>query len=259
VPGPAVAVHHLVEGPVDGPVVVLSHSIGTDHRVWDAQVAPLVAAGLRVVRYDHRGHGASPTPPGPYAIGDLGADVLALLDTLEVASASVVGISLGGMVALWLGAHAPGRVDRLVACCTSARIDPPDLWLERAAIARRDGMAALVDSILPRWVTPAFAEAHPEAMARLREVVERTPGEGYAGCAEAIAAMDQTADLRRIRAPTLVVGGGQDVATPAAEHSAPIAAAIPGARLEILDAAPHLASVERPDEVTRVVLEHLRA
>jgi 3-oxoadipate enol-lactonase len=180
---------------VDGPVVVLSHSIGTDHRVWDAQVAPLVAAGLRVVRYDHRGHGASPTPPGPYAIGDLGADVLALLDTLEVASASVVGISLGGMVALWLGAHAPGRVDRLVACCTSARIDPPDLWLERAAIARRDGMAALVDSILPRWVTPAFAEAHPEAMARLREVVERTPGEGYAGCAEAIAAMDQTADL----------------------------------------------------------------
>jgi 3-oxoadipate enol-lactonase len=244
---------------VDGPVVVLSHSIGTDHRVWDAQVAPLVAAGLRVVRYDHRGHGASPTPPGPYAIGDLGADVLALLDTLEVASASVVGISLGGMVALWLGAHAPGRVDRLVACCTSARIDPPDLWLERAAIARRDGMAALVDSILPRWVTPAFAEAHPEAMARLREVVERTPGEGYAGCAEAIAAMDQTADLRRIRAPTLVVGGGQDVATPAAEHSAPIAAAIPGARLEILDAAPHLASVERPDEVTRVVLEHLRA
>jgi 3-oxoadipate enol-lactonase len=244
---------------VDGPVVVLSHSIGTDHRVWDAQVAPLVAAGLRVVRYDHRGHGASPTPPGPYAIGDLGADVLALLDTLEVASASVVGISLGGMVALWLGAHAPGRVDRLVACCTSARIDPPDLWLERAAIARRDGMAALVDSILPRWVTPAFAEAHPEAMARLREVVERTPGEGYAGCAEAIAAMDQTADLRRIRAPTRVVGGGQDVATPAAEHSAPIAAAIPGARLEILDAAPHLASVERPDEVTRVVLEHLRA
>ncbi|MEA2250697.1 MAG: 3-oxoadipate enol-lactonase [Solirubrobacteraceae bacterium] len=244
---------------MDGPVVVLSHSIGTDHRVWDAQVAPLVAAGLRVVRYDHRGHGASPTPPGPYAIGDLGADVLALLDTLEVASASVVGISLGGMVALWLGAHAPGRVDRLVACCTSARIDPPDLWLERAAIARRDGMAALVDSILPRWVTPAFAEAHPEAMARLREVVERTPGEGYAGCAEAIAAMDQTADLRRIRAPTLVVGGGQDVATPAAEHSAPIAAAIPGARLEILDAAPHLASVERPDEVTRVVLEHLRA
>jgi 3-oxoadipate enol-lactonase len=244
---------------VDGPVVVLSHSIGTDHRVWDAQVAPLVAAGLRVVRYDHRGHGASPTPPGPYAIGDLGADVLALLDTLEVASASVVGISLGGMVALWLGAHAPGRVDRLVACCTSARIDPPDLWLERAAIARRDGMAALVDSILPRWVTPAFAEAHPEAMARLRDVVERTPGEGYAGCAEAIAAMDQTADLRRIRAPTLVVGGGQDVATPAAEHSAPIAAAIPGARLEILDAAPHLASVERPDEVTRVVLEHLRA
>jgi 3-oxoadipate enol-lactonase len=244
---------------VDAPVVVLSHSIGTDHRVWDAQVAPLVAAGLRVVRYDHRGHGASPTPPGPYAIGDLGADVLALLDTLEVASASVVGISLGGMVALWLGAHAPGRVDRLVACCTSARSDPPDLWLERAAIARRDGMAALVDSILPRWVTPAFAEAHPEAMARLREVVERTPGEGYAGCAEAIAAMDQTADLRRIRAPTLVVGGGQDVATPAAEHSAPIAAAIPGARLEILDAAPHLASVERPDEVTRVVLEHLRA
>ncbi|MEA2277728.1 MAG: 3-oxoadipate enol-lactonase [Solirubrobacteraceae bacterium] len=244
---------------MDGPVVVLSHSIGTDHRVWDAQVAPLVAAGLRVVRYDHRGHGASPTPPGPYAIGDLGADVLALLDTLEVASASVVGISLGGMVALWLGAHAPGRVDRLVACCTSARIDPPDLWLERAAIARRDGMAALVDSILPRWVTPAFAEAHPEAMARLRDVVERTPGEGYAGCAEAIAAMDQTADLRRIRAPTLVVGGGQDVATPAAEHSAPIAAAIPGARLEILDAAPHLASVERPDEVTRVVLEHLRA
>ncbi|MEA2256133.1 MAG: 3-oxoadipate enol-lactonase [Solirubrobacteraceae bacterium] len=257
--GPGIAVHHLVEGPADGPVVVLAHSIGTDHRVWDAQVAPLVGAGLRVVRYDHRGHGASPAPPGPYAIADLGADVLALLDALDVEAASVVGISLGGMVALWLGVHAPARVDRLVACCTSARIDPPDLWVQRAAIARRDGMDALVDSILPRWVTPAFAQGHPEAMARLRAMVRATPGEGYAGCAEAIAAMDQTADLGRIRAPTLVVGGGQDVATPPAEHSAPIAAAIPGARLEVVDAAPHLASVERPDDVTRLVLEHLGA
>jgi 3-oxoadipate enol-lactonase len=259
VPGSAVAVHHVVDGPADGPVVVLAHSIGTDHRVWDAQVAPLVAGGLRVVRYDHRGHGASPTPPGPYAIADLGADAVALLDRLGVGSASVVGISLGGMVALWLGAHAPERVDRLVACATSARISPPDLWIERAAIARRDGMAALVDSVLPRWVTPAFAQEHPETMARLRATVERTPAEGYAGCAEAIAAMDQTADLGRIGAPTLVVGGGRDVATPPDQHSAPIAAAIPGARLEVIDAAPHLASVERPDEVTRLVLEHLRA
>jgi 3-oxoadipate enol-lactonase len=258
VPGSAVAVHAVAEGPPDGPVVLLAHSAGADHRVWDAQVGPLAAAGLRVVRYDHRGHGASPTPPGPYAIADLGADALALLDALGAASASIVGLSLGAMVALWLGAHAPDRVERIVACCTSARVDP-QLWLERARIARGEGMDALAEPVVARWLTPAFARERPDVLARLRDGVRRTPGEGYAGCADAIAAMDLRPDLGRIRAPTLVVAGGEDVPMPPAEHAAPIAAAVPGARLEVLDGAPHLAPVQCPDAVTRLVAEHLLA
>jgi 3-oxoadipate enol-lactonase len=251
-----VEVHHVADGPADGPVVLLAHSVGTSLALWDAQVAPLADAG-RVVRYDHRGHGASPAPPGPYTIADLGADALALLDRLGVERASFVGISLGGMVALWLGAYAPERIDRLAPCFTSAHMSPPDLWIERATIARREGMAAMTDSVVARWLTPGFAAAHPEVVERLRTIFEATDPEGYAGSAEAIAGMDQRADLGRIVAPTLVVAGAEDIAAPPEEHARPIAEAIPGARLAIIDGAPHLGSLERPDELTALLVGHL--
>jgi 3-oxoadipate enol-lactonase len=252
-----VEVHHVVDGAADAPVVLLAHAVGTSLDIWDAQVAPLVAAGLRVVRYDHRGHAGSPAPPGPYTIADLGADAVTLLDHLGVERASFAGISLGGMVALWLGAYAPERIDRLAPCFASAHISPPDIWIERATIARRDGMAALTDAVLARWFTPGFAERDPAAVARLRAIFEATVPEGYAGSAEAIAGMDQRADLGRIGAPTLVVAGSEDIATPPEEHARPIAEAIPGARLEVIEGAPHIASIETPDALSALLVEHL--
>jgi 3-oxoadipate enol-lactonase len=252
-----VALHHVVDGPQDAPVVVLLSSLGTTGAMWEPQVAEL-ARELRVVRADHRGHGGSPVPPGPYALADLGRDVLALLDRLGIERAHVAGVSLGGMVGMWLGAHAAERVERLALCCTSARLGPPSLWRERAAAVLAGGMEAVADAVVARWVTPEGAVRDPGLVAWLRAMLVATPPVGYAGCCEAIAAMDLVPALSQVRAPTLVVAAAQDPATPP-EHGARIASAVPGARLVVLDGAAHLAGVERPREVARLLREHLVA
>lgn len=249
-----VEVFHEVSGPADGPAVVLSGSLGSDLRMWDPQVEPLVAAGFRVLRYDHRGHGRSPAPPGPYTLDELARDLVALLDRLGVERVSLVGLSLGGMVGMWLGAHEPARVDRLVLCCTAARLGPAEMWTERARAARESGMDALADAAVGRWLTPA---ADPELAGRLRAMVAATPAEGYASCCTAIQTMTVEDDLGSIVAPTLVVAAAQDPATPP-EHALRITSAIPGARLAVVDGAAHLGNVERPDEFTSLILGHLR-
>jgi pimeloyl-ACP methyl ester carboxylesterase len=146
----AVDVHHLADGPPGAPVVVLSHAIGTDLSIWQAQAGAL-ARDWRVVRYDHRGHGASPVPPGPYAIAELGEDLLRLLDRVGAERASICGLSLGAMTALWVAAHAPDRVDRVVACSLICRPASPTAWAERAATVRRGGVAAIADMVVERW------------------------------------------------------------------------------------------------------------
>ena len=245
--------HHVAAG--DGPVVVLGSSLGTSHRMWDAQL-PL-AAQLRLVRYDARGHGSSPAPDGPYEIADLGRDVLDLLDHLDVERASVCGTSLGAMTAMWLAAHAPERVERIVVICSSAHMPPASRWAERAATVRAAGSTEPVaDRVVDRWLTPAFAAEHPEVRARLRAELTACDPEGYAACCGAIERMDLRADLGRITAPTLVVSGADDLATPV-EHQQLIAASIPNARHEILTPAAHIAPVERPDAVNHLILEHL--
>jgi len=253
----AVRVHRVVEGPEDGPVVVFGGSLGSDLRMWEPQVVPLLERGFRVVRYDTRGHGASPVPPGPYELGDLGADVLALLDDLEVERAHLVGLSLGAMVGMWLGAHAPGRVASLVLCCTSAKLGPPEMWAERAAKVRAEGTAAVAAAGVARWLTPGYAERHPDRAAYLRSMIAGVPAEGYAACCGVIERMDQLDALPKITAPTLVIAGADDPATPPEEHARPIADGIPGARLEVVADAAHLGSYERPDEFTRLILDHL--
>ena len=250
-----VEVAFTVDGPEDAPPVVLSNSLGSTPTMWDPQL-PALLERLRVVRYDHRGHGASPVPPGPYELDDLGADVLALLDRLGFERVHWCGLSLGGMVGMWMAIHAPERIDRLVLCCTSAKLGPPETWADRAATVREHGVDAVADAGIERWLSPAFLDRQPEIAARVRAMLASTPAEGYAACCGVIERMDQTARLGEIRAPTLVIAGADDPATPP-EHGARIADAVPGARLEIVAGARHLATIERPQAMTDLILGHL--
>lgn len=242
-----------VEGPAGAPVLVLSNSLGSTMTMWDPQAGEL-ARHFRLVRYDHRGHGDSSTPPPPWHIGDLGADVLALLDRLDVARAHFCGLSLGGMVGMWLAAHTPARIDRLVLCCTSARIAETD-WAGRAATVRRHGTDAVAATVVRRWLTPPFAAAHPELTARLRAMIAATPAEAYAACCEVIDGMDLHPVLGRVRAPTLLIVGAEDPATPRA-HAERVAERIARCRIAVVPGA-HLANVESPAQVTGLILEHL--
>lgn len=249
-----VAVHHVSDGPLDAAVVVLSNSLGTNLAMWERQVGVL-AERFRVVRYDQRGHGASPVPPGPYRIEDLGADVLALLDRLGIQRAHFCGLSLGGMTGMWLATNAPERIDRLVLLCTAPLLESRP-WLERAATIRSQGTAAVAPAVVQRWFTPAFAERDPAMVARMQATIADTPDEGYAACCEAIASLDLSASLADIGAETLVIAAAADPAIPP-EHAWTIAAGIPAARVEIVVDAAHLANIEQPEAVTGLILSHL--
>jgi 3-oxoadipate enol-lactonase len=251
-----VALHHTIDGPADGPVLLLGNSLGSTTAMWKPQLAAL-AQTSRVVRFDHRGHGRSPMPDGPYALSDLGGDVVALLDELEIERVSYCGLSLGGMVGMWLGANVPQRIDALVLCCTSAHMTPPDAWTLRIeAVLEAGSTEPIADTIVGRWLTAGFIAANPAAVAELRAMLVASPAVGYAGCCAAIRDMDLRGDLASIAAPTLVIAGEQDEATPPS-HGAAIAEAIPGARLELVSPAAHFANVEQADAVTDLIRRHL--
>ncbi|MGZ6545427.1 MAG: 3-oxoadipate enol-lactonase [Actinomycetota bacterium] len=251
----AVAVHHVVEGPADAPVLVLSNSLGSTLEMWDPQMAALTPH-LRVIRYDLRGHGASPIPPAPYDIADLGADVLALLDELDVDRAHVGGLSIGGLIGMWIAANAPHRVDRLVLCSTSPRFEPPETWAARAATVLAEGTRAVADAVVARWFTPAFADEFPALVREMRDMIAGTPPDGYAACCGVVERTDLRPSLPSIEAPTLVIAGADDPAAPPAQAEL-IASLSPGARLAVVEHAAHLANVERSDQVNALILEHL--
>ena len=250
-------VHHLVEGPARAPTVVLAGSLGSTLSMWDRQVGALTEH-FRVVRYDARGHGSSPVPPGPYSIDDLADDLAALQDTVGAPRAHIVGLSLGGMTAIRLAAREPQRVDRLVLACTTAAMGAPQAWAERAAVVRAQGTGALADAVATRWLTAAYRLEHPADVALLVSMIAATAAEGYASCCTAIEHMDLHADLARITAPTLVIGGRDDPSIPVSDQQL-LAAAVRGARLRIVDGAAHLASFERPDVVNALLIDHLTA
>jgi 3-oxoadipate enol-lactonase len=248
--------HYEVSGPEGAPVVVLGNSLGTRLSVWEPQL-PKLAEEFRVVRFDYRGHGGTPTPaPGPYSIGDLGRDVLDLMDRLGVDRFRYAGLSIGGMIGMWLGAHAPDRVERLVLCFTTARFPEAQPWIDRAALVRREGPGAVAETVVGRWFTPAFASAHPEIPERLKAELSTTDPEAYAGCCEALSTMDLRPELAKIVAPTMVVAAMQDPVAPVAVVAA-LADGITRARRRIVEDAAHLANVEQPEAVTGLLLEHL--
>jgi 3-oxoadipate enol-lactonase len=252
----AVDVPFRIDGPADAPVIVLSNSIGSTSAMWDPQT-PALSEAFRVVRYETRGHAGAPVPDGPYSIADLGGDVIALLDRLGVERAHFAGVSLGGMTGMWLGVNAPDRIDRLVLLCTSAMLARDVDWPARAALVREQGTGAIAQATVERWFTPGYIDANPEVAVRWRALIADTPAEGYAGCAEAIGTMDQEEAIRAVRAPTLVIAGTEDPATPP-PHGELIAERIPGARLELVNGA-HLSNYERAEDVTRLLLAHLEA
>ena len=238
-------------------VLVLSNSLGSTSAMWDPQV-PRLAERLRVVRYDHRGHGGSPVPPGPYSLDDLGADAVALLDRLGLERVHWCGLSLGGMVGMWMAINAPERIDRLVLCCTSAQLGPPEMWArarrDRARRGRRGDRRRRHRALADRGLHRARATAPPR---RCGPCSPRRPTRATPACCAAIEHMDLVPELGAIRAPTLVIAGRQDPATPP-EHGERIAAGIRGARLELVDAA-HLATIEQPDVMTDLIAGHLAA
>src|SRR5215470_2888298 len=226
-----------LEGPAGAPVIVLGER-------------------FRLLRFEHRGHGGSPAPPGPYTVGELAADVIRLLDGFGVQTASYCGISLGGMIGMWLAAHAPERIDALGLCCTSAHLPPAGFWTGRAAQARTGGMASLAEQVVGRWFTPAFRARDPATVTGFVTTLEGVDPQGYAGCCEAIAALDLRSSLGRISAPTLVIAGAEDPATPP-WHGAQIASSVGGSRLRVIRGGSHLANVSQPGEVTAALLAHL--
>ncbi|WP_433755253.1 3-oxoadipate enol-lactonase [Nocardia sp. CA-135398] len=249
--------HYVLDGPRAGAPIVLSGSLGSDVRMWEPQVAALAEAGYLVVRYDHRGHGGSPVPPGPYTLADLGGDVLALLDHVGLPRVHFVGLSLGGMVGMWLGEHAPQRLLTLTLCCTSAELGPPSGWAERAELVRAEGTQAVSEAVVQRWFTPHWRDANPERIHRFENMVAATPAEGYASCCTAIEHMDIASGLSSVTTPTMVISGQEDPATPP-PHGARIAAAITGARFETVSPGAHLASAEQPDAINDLILQHLK-
>jgi 3-oxoadipate enol-lactonase len=244
-----------IDGPLDAPMLVLANSLGTDLELWSPNLA-YWSSSFRVLRYDHRGHGGSGSPPGPYTVESLAGDVLTLLNRADVETTSFCGLSLGGAVGMWLAANAPERIDRLVLACTSARFGDPTAWLERARVVRREGIAAVAEGHLARWFTPGFAEREPKLVARFRERLLATDPEGYAACCEALAGWDFRERLGEIRAATLVLAGLDDPSTPP-PHAALLAARIANAKLVVLPDAAHLANVGQPAAFSQSVLDHL--
>ena len=243
-----------IDGPDTAPVLLLSNSLSSDMSMWDDQV-PQWSRSFKVVRYDQRGHGQSVAPPGPYTMDQLGRDAMAVLDHLGIPRAHFCGLSMGGMVGMWLLTHAPERIDRAVLSNTSAHRGPLELWNGRIALAKDGGMEATVEPTVKRWFPIAFHEHAPATIERMRSMIRRTSLPGYIGCCTAIRDMDQRDAIRAIRNPTLVIIGANDPAT-TPEAGRAIHAAIPGAALAVVDAA-HISNVEQPDAFTRTVAEFL--
>ena len=247
---------HRFDGPIGAPPLVLSNSLGTNLGMWDGQMPALVER-FRVLRYDSRGHGQSAAPPGPYRIEELGRDLIALLDALDIPRVRFCGLSKGGMVGMWLASNAPERVERLVLCNTSAHLPGRELWNARIEAVRATGMAAVAPQVLERWLTPEFRGRAPEVVEKVRRMLLATPPDGYAACATAIRDMDQRESISTIRAPALVVVGARDPSTPPV-HGRQIAERIRGSKVVELPAA-HLSNVEAADQFTAAVLEFVSA
>jgi 3-oxoadipate enol-lactonase len=247
-------ISYRFDGKTDGPVLLLSNSLSSTLDMWEPQMAEF-STHFRVLRYDNRGHGASDVPPGPYPIDRFAQDAKELVEKLGVAPVAFCGLSLGGMVGMWLAANAPKLLTRAVFANTSAWFGMPDVWNQRIASVEAGGMTVAAEATIQRWLTQDFRDAHPEIAQKTFDMIANNPTAGYIASAPGVRDVDLRADLPRISTPSLVIAGALDPSTPPAMSEA-IVEAIPDARLAILDSA-HLSNVEKTEEFTRLVLSFL--
>lgn len=249
--------HHFyrVDGAVDRPVLVFSHSLGLDHAMWDAQAADLLPY-FRILRYDVRGHGASAATPGDYTIADLGNDVLAIANACGADRFAFCGLSLGGMIGQWLAVHAGERLSALVLANTTARVADPSAMEARRRAVLDGGMAAVEETVMGRFFSPAVLAGNAPAIASARRTLRATDPVGYAGCCAAIRDMDHRALLPHIAVRTLVISGDADVGMPWDGHGAMLSSSIPGAQAVRLPAA-HISNLEKPRSFTRALTDFL--
>ena len=239
--------HYELAGPENAPVLAFSNSLGTNVSMWDSQFAAL-RQSLRILRYDPRGQGQSSVTSGDYSIEQLARDFLGLLDTLGLERVNFCGLSMGGMIGMWLGVNASHRLHRLVVCNSAARIGTKEMWNARIASVRQGGMKAIAAGVLERWLTPDFRRKSPLTVARVQRMLEQSTVDGYAGCCAAIRDTDQREGIAAIRLPTLVIAGAKDPVIPAADARF-VSERIPGARYLELDAA-HLSNIEQAEAFT---------
>lgn len=242
--------HYADEGPRDGPIVVLSNSLGTDFRLWDP-LLPHLPEGLRLIRYDKRGHGLSSCPDSPYTIEDHRDDLIGLLDRLAIKGAVIVGLSVGGMIAQALGAARPDLAKALVLCDTGHKIGPPEVWQTRIEAIQGGGIASLSDAILERWFSERFRQERKEALALWRAMLTRTPAQGYLGTCHAIQKADLTEGTKGLGMPvTCLVGSEDGATTPDLVRSM---ADLIGADCHVIDGAGHLPHIEAPEAVAAII------
>ena len=248
-------IHYTIEG--DGPVVTMSHALGCNLTLWDAQ-AQALSGRYRVLRYDTRGHGRTSAPPEAYSLEQMADDLYGLLTGLGIASTHFVGISMGGMIGQIFALRYPSAVRSLILCSTTSRYPAAarSVWAERIRSIETNGMEPLVEPALDRWFTAPFREGHQDVMNGVRTMIRSTPPQGYIGCCHAIPAIDVTDRLGEVRCPTLVISGQEDPGTPVA-MAQEICAAIPSSTLAVLPSASHLCNLEQSDAFTRVLLDFL--
>jgi 3-oxoadipate enol-lactonase len=253
--GDGCRIAYRIDGPDDGPVLMLSNSIGTTLSMWDGQIEQL-SKHFRVLRYDTRGHGASGVPEGPYSVARMGRDVVELLDALKLDRVHFCGLSFGGLIGQWLGIHVPERIDRLVLSNTSSYLGPPEHWDGLiASVLQGSDMAETADIFLKNWFPQRMLDADGAVVASFRSTLLAMKPQGLAGCYAAIRDTDMRRTVALISCPTLVVGGQHDtVCLPS--HSELIAKTIPGAKLVMLPAT-HLSNVELPDDFLKAVVRFL--
>lgn len=244
-----------IEGVRGAPALMLSHSLGTTLDMWTPQIAALGEQFL-LVRYDTRGHGSSVATPGPYCIAELADDAIAILDVLEMPQVNFCGLSMGGMIGLWLGLYAPARINCLVIANSAAQIAPAQLWDERIAMVRRHGMASIADGIAQRWFTADYIASEPDAVDAIRRMIIDTPLAGYVSCCAAVRDFDVRNKMSEIKLPVMVIAGAADPATPP-QLTQQISQAIDGSRFASLPAA-HLSNIECRDAFNRLLADFLK-